>query len=246
MINKQHLAVTVAALLLCLGCGRGAGPQPPAPSPAPDAQMRAHVSDGLRQLQAMNTAAAQKDWATVRKHWDLYLKEYEVLRPALDKADPAIAKIIAGARDEVDHELKKEQPYPGEFDEEATKVARQLARLAPQLGVSVDPSLLPPPDKVALPPYDGEITIQVAVTDYAFKPERIPVKKGNKVTLHLTNTGAVEHELELDGYGVEVEHIKPGASADLVFVAEKAGTFAFGCHLPGHFEAGMQGELVVQ
>jgi len=56
------------------------------------------------------------------------------------------------------------------------------------------------------------------------------------------NQGSQPHELAVDNYG-EVENVPAGGSKELVFVTEKAGTFEFACHLPGHYEAGMRGTL---
>jgi len=40
--------------------------------------------------------------------------------------------------------------------------------------------------------------------------------------------------------------VAPGKTAVLRFTAKKAGTFEFGCHIPGHYEAGMKGILTVK
>ncbi|SMF57743.1 Uncharacterized copper-binding protein, cupredoxin-like subfamily [Tistlia consotensis] len=40
--------------------------------------------------------------------------------------------------------------------------------------------------------------------------------------------------------------LEPGQSAELVWTFGKAGTLEFACNVPGHYEAGMAGSLVVQ
>lgn len=40
--------------------------------------------------------------------------------------------------------------------------------------------------------------------------------------------------------------LNPRQSATIKFVAKKAGTFEFACHIPGHYEAGMKGALTVK
>lgn len=40
--------------------------------------------------------------------------------------------------------------------------------------------------------------------------------------------------------------LKPGEQAVLRFTPIKKGNYELGCHLPGHYEAGMKGSLVVQ
>ena len=43
----------------------------------------------------------------------------------------------------------------------------------------------------------------------------------------------------------EVE-VKPGKRAELKFTPSRKGTFEIGCHVEGHYEAGMKGVLVVK
>ncbi len=40
--------------------------------------------------------------------------------------------------------------------------------------------------------------------------------------------------------------LSPGQQVVLRFVATKKGSFEMGCHLPGHYEAGMKGRWVVR
>jgi uncharacterized cupredoxin-like copper-binding protein len=43
-----------------------------------------------------------------------------------------------------------------------------------------------------------------------------------------------------------VAHVEPGAAGRLVWQFTKAGEFYYGCLVPGHFEAGMIGTIVVR
>ena len=40
-------------------------------------------------------------------------------------------------------------------------------------------------------------------------------------------------------------HVKPGAREVITWTFTKAGTFMYGCLIPGHFEAGMKGAIRV-
>ncbi|MFW6010038.1 MAG: plastocyanin/azurin family copper-binding protein [Actinomycetota bacterium] len=40
-------------------------------------------------------------------------------------------------------------------------------------------------------------------------------------------------------------HVEPGSSLSATFMLEEAGTYTFYCSVPGHREAGMEGELTV-
>ena len=40
-------------------------------------------------------------------------------------------------------------------------------------------------------------------------------------------------------------HVAPGATADLVWQFNRAGSFEFACLIAGHFQAGMRGTFTV-
>lgn len=85
----------------------------------------------------------------------------------------------------------------------------------------------------------------VRLTEYAYEPAVIEVRQGTRVRLTLVNTGREEHELEIGGYGLEVAGLRPGTSVRLIFNADVPGRFELACHMPGHYEKGMRGVLVV-
>lgn len=97
-----------------------------------------------------------------------------------------------------------------------------------------------------------------------FEPARIEVRQGERIRFRIRNAGELAHEFmlgtieenrkhaELMQKFPEMEHddpngksVKPGETAELVWKFSKAGTFEFACLKPGHYEAGMQGPLVV-
>ena len=54
------------------------------------------------------------------------------------------------------------------------------------------------------------------------------------------------------GMGLRLEHgdpnsvlLEPGESKELVWTFTKAGSLEFACNLPGHYEVGMMGKIVV-
>jgi uncharacterized cupredoxin-like copper-binding protein len=109
-------------------------------------------------------------------------------------------------------------------------------------------------------------TIEVAMTDnMRFTPDRIEVRQGETVKLVVKNGGKMLHELvlgtreALDSHaammvkfpGMEHDephmvHVKPAKSAPLVWNFNRAGEFQFACLIPGHFQAGMVGTVVVR
>lgn len=98
-----------------------------------------------------------------------------------------------------------------------------------------------------------------------FTPAEITVRRGETVRIVAANTGRVLHELvlgtpeELEQHaalmkqfpGMEHEeahmtHVKPGHSGEIVWQFTTPGEFAFACLMPGHFEAGMVGKVIVE
>jgi uncharacterized cupredoxin-like copper-binding protein len=100
--------------------------------------------------------------------------------------------------------------------------------------------------------------------DMRFTPDRIQVRQGETVRFVVHNGGAVLHEMVI-GTGAElaehaalmrrfptmehdepfIAHVKPGADGQMVWNFNRPGTFQFACLVAGHFEAGMQGTIVV-
>ena len=98
-----------------------------------------------------------------------------------------------------------------------------------------------------------------------FIPERVEVKRGEQVRFMLTNSGELDHEFVLASTeenlkhaeemkkNPEMEHDDPNAKrvapkkkSELVWRFTKAGTFEYGCLIPGHREAGMTGAIIVK
>jgi uncharacterized cupredoxin-like copper-binding protein len=61
----------------------------------------------------------------------------------------------------------------------------------------------------------------------------------------------LEHKVLMERFP-EMEHddpnairLQPGARGEIIWTFSKAGEFAFGCLIPGHYEAGMKGDITV-
>jgi len=108
-------------------------------------------------------------------------------------------------------------------------------------------------------------TIEITMSDtMRFTPERLQVRQGETVRLVVRNSGRVLHELVL-GTRRELEehaalmvkfpkmehdepfmvHVGPGKTEQLVWTFNRAGEFDFACLIPGHYQAGMVGKVVV-
>lgn len=108
-------------------------------------------------------------------------------------------------------------------------------------------------------------TIRVDMADtMRFTPDEVRVKRGETVKFVARNVGKQMHEMvigtreELEKHaalmkkhpGMEhhapyMAHVAPGREQQIVWTFDKPGTFTYGCLLPGHWEAGMKGSIVV-
>lgn len=109
-------------------------------------------------------------------------------------------------------------------------------------------------------------TIAISMGDnMRFTPARIEVNQGDTLRLTLTNSGKVMHELvigtqkELAEHAALMKrfpnmeheepymaHVAPGKTGEIIWTFNQSGEFDFACLLPGHFEAGMAGKILVK
>ena len=109
-------------------------------------------------------------------------------------------------------------------------------------------------------------TIRVVMSDdMRFSPDRIEVKAGETLRFVHRNSGKVLHEFvlgtkqELDAHAAMMAkypkmkhdepymiHVPPGQSRNMVWTFNRPGTFDFACLIPGHYQAGMTGTIVVK
>lgn len=92
---------------------------------------------------------------------------------------------------------------------------------------------------------DSAKEIRVVANEFAFEPASLHLHEGEAVNIVFINEGAVEHEMELEAFDFHA-HAEPGETVTVGFVPDKSGSFEFGCFVPGHYDAGMSGQLVVE
>lgn len=100
--------------------------------------------------------------------------------------------------------------------------------------------------------------------DMRFEPDRIVVREGETVRFVVANAGRVLHEMVI-GTSADLQahaalmrkfptmqhdepfmtHVRPDASGEILWNFNRPGTFEFACLVPGHYEAGMKGTIVV-
>ena len=115
-------------------------------------------------------------------------------------------------------------------------------------------------------PKQATRTVRIDMADtMRYTPAEITVKRGETVRFEAKNSGKVMHEIvfgtlkELKAHaelmrkhpGMEhdepyMAHVAPGNTERLVWQFTQPGEFYYGCLIPGHFEAGMVGKVLVK
>jgi uncharacterized cupredoxin-like copper-binding protein len=97
-----------------------------------------------------------------------------------------------------------------------------------------------------------------------FVPDELRVREGETVRLVVHNDGAMLHELVIGTREALAEHaelmlkfpdmehdepymvhVDPGRKGEIVWQFNRAGSFEFACLIPGHYQAGMRGRIIV-
>jgi uncharacterized cupredoxin-like copper-binding protein len=98
-----------------------------------------------------------------------------------------------------------------------------------------------------------------------FDPAAIDVKAGETIRFEVTNAGQAPHEFVLGDAAFQADHeeemaamggtpmvnepnaiaVEPGETGTVVWTFTESGTLEYACHVPGHYPAGMAGQLTV-
>ncbi|MEX0701384.1 MAG: plastocyanin/azurin family copper-binding protein [Planctomycetales bacterium] len=98
-----------------------------------------------------------------------------------------------------------------------------------------------------------------------FEPTEIQVDLGETMRFDVTNVGSHDHEFVIGDESYQAAHgddmsddghgamqampngvlVAPGATESFAWTFTEPGTFEFACHLPGHYEGGMKGRIIV-
>jgi uncharacterized cupredoxin-like copper-binding protein len=98
-----------------------------------------------------------------------------------------------------------------------------------------------------------------------FEPPRIQVRRGEQIRFVLQNDGEEDHEFVLATVTENRKHaeimkkhpnmkhddpnakrLQPSANGELVWKFTRRGEFEFACLIPGHYEKGMFGKVIVK
>ncbi|GAA4015959.1 cupredoxin family protein [Actimicrobium antarcticum] len=114
-------------------------------------------------------------------------------------------------------------------------------------------------------PAKASRTVTIDMNDMMrFGPSAITVRQGETIRFVVRNKGKMLHEMvigtldELKVHGELMKkfpgmehdapymaHVKPGKKEDIVWQFDQPGEFHYACLMPGHFEAGMVGKIIV-
>ncbi|WP_249690160.1 cupredoxin family protein [Stappia sp. WLB 29] len=97
-----------------------------------------------------------------------------------------------------------------------------------------------------------------------FEPSRLEFKTGETIRFAIANAGEIDHEFVLDDQKGVMEHkelmerfpdmehddpnsvrLAPGETGEIIWTFANGGSFEFACLIPGHYDSGMRGDLVV-
>ncbi len=114
------------------------------------------------------------------------------------------------------------------------------------------------------PPIVKSVSLGSEAGELSFIPNRLVFEAGSRYKLVLQNPSSQKHYFtakdfadaiwsqKVDAGNVEVKgaihelELRPGSTADWVFIPLRAGIYSLRCTIPGHAEAGMAGTIEVK
>lgn len=113
---------------------------------------------------------------------------------------------------------------------------------------------------------NADRVVEIDTTDeLVFIPAELSVTTGETITFRIVNDGTITHDFTLGDEATQEEHaeemaemggmahdqpntvtVAAGETKELTWTFTQTGTVLIGCHQPGHYEAGMKGEILVE
>lgn len=88
-------------------------------------------------------------------------------------------------------------------------------------------------------------TFEIEAGSFYYTSKEIKVKKGDTVKIIIKSVDMM-HDFNIDELGVKTPIAKAGETAEVEFIATKAGTFEYYCSIGQHRKMGQIGTLVVE
>src|SRR5215213_5121735 len=86
--------------------------------------------------------------------------------------------------------------------------------------------------------------------EFSIEPAEFSAPQGQAVQITVTNTGQYEHNLTVEGGGVEQTlfdtNLKPGETRTAEFTFAQGGEWEMYCPVGSHAEKGMKGEIKIE
>ena len=158
---------------------------------------------------------------------------------------PEVADIGPDQTGDVTYTFDGDGPYgfachaPGHFEHGMAGYIQVVGPGAPEVGTAANPRV-----------------VQLDMNDtFHFAPDAVTVAKGETIRFVLTNSGKAVHEFqvgpadkvaadEVDGViVVEQDALDAGSTHAVDYTFDGPGPYAYACHEPGHYEAGMKGVI---
>ena len=165
-----------------------------------------------------------------------------------------LASASPGHSDDGHHDSKKDKA-------KAKKKARKARSNAKQASAPIG----------ALGTVEAPRDIAITMTDeLRFDPGAIAIHQGETIRFLLENPTVAPHDFTLGDMDAQMHHheemsagtthdhadtgegglpgpvmLEPGETAEVIATFDEAGEILVGCHVPGHWEAGMRGALLV-
>ncbi|MGH2373224.1 MAG: cupredoxin domain-containing protein [bacterium] len=103
-----------------------------------------------------------------------------------------------------------------------------------------------PPEEAG--PRPGVLSVTLEGTEFAWTPNTVTVRPGQRVRFRIVNRGSIAHTFMSDPAGIPItKEIDPGGEVTVEWTAPpRPGSLEFWCGIPGHREAGQVGTIVVK
>lgn len=112
--------------------------------------------------------------------------------------------------------------------------------------------------------------VKITMRDLSFEPNELDMTAGETIRFVVTNAGAVDHDFTLGDAATQIAHrkemaeametsggmhhhhdanaitVKAGEVRELIWKFTEPGRLEFDCNVPGHYEAGMGGVILVR
>jgi uncharacterized cupredoxin-like copper-binding protein len=114
-------------------------------------------------------------------------------------------------------------------------------------------------------PEGVDMVVEVSMVDFGYEPAELDIPLGSTVQFVFVNDGAAPHEGLFGDLHIQEEqvatapadhqahhhgdqphiYLDPGESATITVAFNQPGEMIIGCHIPGHWEAGMRADITV-